>query len=429
MIRPEIYPSPRNPHAFNRCAHARGRPSTILLFSSFAEIGNGGQESLRQLVSRLDPARFRAVVVVPREGSLSRSLREIRIGVEILPLPKISLADSGEVLQALARLRRLVARERIAILHSDGPRNTFYAAVAGMLQRKPVVWHVRTSRKDPYDALLYGMCTRLILVADALKFRFRFRGSTRKCVTIHNGVDLLRFRLSCVVDGDGAEFGIERNDLVIATAGRLEARKGLLTLIEACAGLKGRHPKFKLLVAGRVEETQYARTCRQRAAEFGVLDRIRFLGHVPDMHRLLPQADIFVLPSIADEAFSRSILEAMAAGLPVVATDVGGAREAVVVDETGFLVPAGSSCALSTKLRRLAGDPELRRRMGRAGRARAVRCFDIEDNVARTGRLYQALQTKVSAGWRCALPERRSAARRGPVPCVPERARREAEHV
>ncbi|MCU0561209.1 MAG: glycosyltransferase [Desulfobacterales bacterium] len=319
--------------------------------------------------------------------------------------------------------------ERIAILHSDGPRNTLYAAITGRLQGKPVVWHVRTSRKDPYDALLYFACTRLILVADALKSRFRFRGAAGKCVTIHNGVDVLRFRPSRAVGADGTEFGVERNDLVIATAGRVEASKGQLTLIEACAALKANHPNFKLLLAGRVGEPPYARRCRQRAAELGLGDRVRFLGHVPDMHRLLPHTDIFVLPSIADEAFPRSTLEAMAAGLPVAATDVGGAREAVLDNETGFLVPAGSRSALSDKLKLLAGDPELRRRMGRAGRARAVCCFDIQDNVARTGRLYQELQERASMGLRLTLPDRRRASRQGPAHRTPVSARRNTESV
>lgn len=410
-------------------SESTGPGSVILFFSSLAETGHGGQESLLHLVLRLDPSRCRAVVVTPQEGSLSHALRAKHIAVEVLPLPRISPLNLGGVVRAFSSLRHLVIRQRIDILHSDGPRNTFYAGITGMLQRKPVVWHVRSSRKDPYDGLLYGLCTRLILVANALKPRYRLWGSAPKCVTIHNGVDLVRFQPSSAVDRERAEFGLQNNDLVIVTAGRIEADKGQHTLIEACAGLKSKHPNLRLLLAGRVAEPAYALRCRQRAAELGVLERICFLGHVPDMHRLLPRADIFVSPSIANEALSRAILEAMAAGLPVVATDVGGAREAVAVDETGFLVPAGSSSALSAKLNLLAGDPELRRRMGRAGRARAVGCFDVEDNVARTGRLYQALQAKASPGWRCALPGRQPVARRDPVDRVPERARREAEHV
>ena len=116
--------------------------------------------------------------------------------------------------------------------------------------------------------------------------------------------------------------------------------------------------------------------------------RIKFLGYRTDIPELFSAADIFTLPSHR-EGMPRSIIEAMMAGLPVVATDIRGSREEVVPDETGLLVPVGDAEALAAALTRLSGEPVLRRRLGEAGRARALALYDeaqvIDRQVRRLG--------------------------------------------
>ena len=129
-------PSPPNRHA-------------ILYFSSFAAAGWGGQESLWHLVSRLDRREFRPVVVLPHAGSLSERLLGHGIDVRFVELPRVAAANIRSMIQAERSLLSIIDQERIGILHTDGPRNTFYAGIAGKLKRKPVVWHVRTSIADP----------------------------------------------------------------------------------------------------------------------------------------------------------------------------------------------------------------------------------------------------------------------------------------
>ena len=127
----------------------------------------------------------------------------------------------------------------------------------------------------------------------------------------------------------------------------------------------------------------------QRADTYGVRERIRFAGHQEDVRQLLRASDIFVLPSIRDEAFSRSLLEAMALGRPVIATTCGGSSEAFEEGSSGFMVPPADSVALAEKLALLAARKDLRHRIGRAARRRVEASFGIDQNIERTVQVYE----------------------------------------
>jgi glycosyltransferase involved in cell wall biosynthesis len=129
------------------------------------------------------------------------------------------------------------------------------------------------------------------------------------------------------------------------------------------------------------------------------MENVHFLGHVENVRQLLHATDIFVLPSIGGEAFPRSVLEAMSSGIPVVATNCGGTREALANDVSGFLVRPKDSSEMARQIAILAEDCLLRSRMGGAGRKIAVERFGIERNLARTVGLYrEVIQAKGLAG-------------------------------
>jgi len=168
--------------------------------------------------------------------------------------------------------------------------------------------------------------------------------------------------------------------------------KGQLCLIEACGRVYREHSSLQLLFAGDIVDEGYLEKCRQKARDYGIEERTVFAGHEPDVAGLLNEIDIFVSSSFG-EAFSRAIIEAMAARKPIIATDVGGAREAVVDGVTGFIVLPGDSEAMAQKLRLLLGDSELRRHMGGAARKRVETLFTIDRNVALTETLYDEILT------------------------------------
>jgi glycosyltransferase involved in cell wall biosynthesis len=203
------------------------------------------------------------------------------------------------------------------------------------------------------------LTTAVVCVADAT---LRQGLAARACdptraVVIHNAVDVGSFQARADTAGTCR----------IVSVGRFAYPKDFATLLDALelvegdwhAALVGDGPGLGE-VAARVEAR----------------GRIELLGPRGDVSEVLARSDVFVLSS-RSEGFPVSILEAMAAGLPVVATDVGGVAEAVVHDETGYLVPPGDPRALAEALERLVADPDLRRRLGESGRARALRLFDV----------------------------------------------------
>jgi glycosyltransferase involved in cell wall biosynthesis len=206
--------------------------------------------------------------------------------------------------------------------------------------------------------------------------------------TIRNGVDLSRFT---GVDRTGARevLGLGGRGLVVVTIGRLVPVKDHMTLLEALAQLHRRGTAVTAVIAG---DGPLKDQLRQQAAALGLGDAVRFLGHRTDVETVLAAADVFVLSS-ESEGLSNTILEAMAAGLPVVATSVGGADEIIQDGVTGRLVPSGSPVKMAEALASMLGDPAVRRSMGSAGRARAEAEFSLEGMVQRYQVLYCELAT------------------------------------
>jgi len=367
-------------------------PVNIVLFSSFPHLGWGGQESLLQLVARFDPTQFRPIVVVPEKGSLSRQLDVIGVDVQVVNLPRISLENAAGIASGLCQLIRIIKRSKAAVLHTDGPRNTFYAALIGRFICRPVIWHVRAWTKDPFDRLLYCLSSKLILVATGLHWRFPFRGSSRECTVIHNGVDLRRFRPATTSASDRNRWGIGRDEIVITAVGRIESQKGQDILIRACNKIYS--GRLRLLFAGSVTDPGYKSECDRVASKLGCDVSVQFLGHITDMPGLMAVTDIFVLPSTYGEGFPRSVLEAMACGRPVIVTKTGGAAEAVEDGISGFVVAPGNPEELARKIIMLAADQHLRIKMGAAGRERAEKLYDINLNYERTVAVYREVIQK-----------------------------------
>jgi glycosyltransferase involved in cell wall biosynthesis len=170
---------------------------------------------------------------------------------------------------------------------------------------------------------------------------------------------------------------------VVLTTARLDAQKGHRYLIEAAA----RVPKATFVFAGEGPERG---ALEAYAHMLGVDDRVVFLGYRKDIPDLLASCDLFVLPSLY-EGFPLSILEAMAAGKPVIASAAGGSDEAIVHEETGLLVPQADAASLTRTIQRVLSDPALALRLAAAGKARAYEEFSIETMVQRVTDVYHEL--------------------------------------
>lgn len=177
------------------------------------------------------------------------------------------------------------------------------------------------------------------------------------------------------------------SEIILGTAGRLIALKGIEYLLQAAAALQSEFPGIRVEIAGAGPQRE---KLEETVAQIGLAGRVKFLGWVDDVQWVLPRWDVFVMPSL-EEGFPIAALDAMAAGLPVIASSVGGIPELVVDGETGWLVPPADVATLVSRLRPLLCDPEQRQSMGAAGRDRVRDHFSLVQMTQDFTQLYDEL--------------------------------------
>jgi glycosyltransferase involved in cell wall biosynthesis len=226
--------------------------------------------------------------------------------------------------------------------------------------------------------------------AEMLRRFFPSGTLARKTTLIPRGVDAARFRPDPGLRADGrAAWGLGPDDVVVGTAATLIPLKGHETIVDAVSRLD---EPTQVRIAGGPLESDYSRQLRTSVATRGVSERVCFLGHVDDMPKFLNSLDVFVLATRASgEGCPVALLEAMATGVAVVATDVPGSREILADDSSGTRVPADDPERLAEALRPLLVDPALRRCRGAAARQTVLDRFTIEREVADHVRLYHRL--------------------------------------
>jgi glycosyltransferase involved in cell wall biosynthesis len=234
------------------------------------------------------------------------------------------------------------------------------------------------------EHLLSHLAYRVVGVSDDTTHNLRHyeRIPEGKLATIPNGIDLQPIRSDATQLRQ--ELGIAPGTPVIGTAGRLAHQKGLEFLVQAAEMLRPRFPDLKILIVGEGSEQAALQEMVDRA---GLQENVRLLGLRMDIPDLLALFDIYALPS-RWEGLPMAILEAMAAGLPIVGSAVGGVPTAVREGVNGFLVEPEDAASLAGALERLLNDPNLRRRMGEAGRKRYEASFTARQMTRRYEKLY-----------------------------------------
>ena len=333
-----------------------------------------------------------------------------REGFVTWPVPIARRALTPAHLTSLWRLYRLMKAQRFDIVHVHTP-------VAAVLGRLAAAWagvpHVVYTahgfyfheRMRPWarrsvvavEKLLGRCCTDVLLSQSREDVDTTIREgiiAPERVRWIGNGVEVERFRASSLDPTLRASLGLKPQERVVGFIGRLVREKGVEALLRALARVRGRLPEVRLLVVGDSLQGERDRGAKNRVrALIEQLDLGRTVvlaGQREDVPALLKLMDVFTLPSHR-EGMPRSVLEAMASGLPVVATDIRGCREEVVDGQTGHLVPVGDVEALSEALLALLQDEEKARVMGLAGQARATTLFDERAVLERQLDAYRTL--------------------------------------
>jgi len=367
---------------------------TVVLF--IPHLGVGGAElQLCLLAPRLRDAGWEPLVATI-EDLHGIAPRLSASGVEVIFLPRAG-RSGWDTIVALARVAR---RRRVSIVHAWLWASNWRASVARFLApHTHVVASIRSTEDDlgPWHRIAYRAIAPLF---DAIIVNSRAvleRSAERTGIPrdnyrlVANGVELDR------VDRESREPAVTpwdpEPDPVVGYVGTLHARKRALSLAPLAARILARVPRARFLIVGDGPERA---PLEAACGRLGIADRFAFVGYAERVAPFLRRMDVLMHPSM-NEGSSNSILEAMAAGVPVVAYAVSGNRETVVHGETGFLLPDGREEALAAAVADLLIDPVEARRFGAAGRARIERDFSVDAMVRATAAVYDEV---ISEHWR-----------------------------
>jgi sugar transferase (PEP-CTERM/EpsH1 system associated) len=359
-------------------------------------VENLNRGGLERVVIELVKAQVAAghncqVVCLYDRGGLAGELDAI--GVPVVACNK----RTGLDLPAMWRMRRALRRHRTRVLHSHNSIPHYYAVLSSLGIGLKRVINTRHGMGD-YNAssrreFLFRLSMRLTDVAasvcEAAMARLAATGAApvAKLVAVPNGIHPGQFRPANpqARDALAAELGFAAGTLLVGFVGRLNWAKDLCTLIEAFALVERQRDDVALVLVGDGDQRQALQSCAEAA---GIAERVVFLGDRSDVPALLAAFDVFAMSSIS-EGYSIALLEACAAGLPIVTTRVGGNGEIVQDGVTGRLVPARDPTALADALAEVMADPQRRAAMAAAARAWLLEHGTFQAMAARYQRLYE----------------------------------------
>lgn len=328
------------------------------------------------------------VVSINSEGAIAKELRKKKIKVICLNCDKLTSFS-----KALSKLIKIIEDFKPDLIHSHLFHANIISRIAGNKTNIPVVcsqrnlgdwrswWH------NWLDKLTSKWCKKIICSSNAIKNSVQKKTgiSKDKFIVIHNGIDIQKY-----IKAKKAKLNIAKKFLVIGCVANLRKEKGHKYLIKAAKKVVDKIPNCIFLLVG---DGKLRKDLEKQIEELNLKKNILFLGSRKDIPNLMKAMDVFVLPSIS-EGFGIVLVEAMASGVPVVATKVGGIPEIVVENKTGYLVNPKDSSNLTNKMTELLKSSSLRKRFSSTGIKRAKNKFTIQRYVNEHEKIYKSLIEK-----------------------------------
>jgi glycosyltransferase involved in cell wall biosynthesis len=378
------------------CKHAENSalPQVLLVLDQFPKTLGGGERNVLKLAALLPQYGYRASILTfsvhPESAVLA--LTSPPCPIYLLPLQR---TYDLTALRSALDLRTFIRQQQIQIVQTYFESSDLWAGfVTKTMSNAKLIWSrrdmgiLRARKHRLAYRLMAGVPDAVFAVSEQVR-RHSIevdRINPARVQTIYNGIDLR--------DWDTASRPTTPSDrLLVTTVGNIRRLKGHDVFIKAAASIVPHFPNASFSIAGDVLEPGYFAELQALVRDLNLSDRFHFAGDVTDMRQHLSAANIFVLPS-RSEGFSNAIIEAMAASLPVVATNVGGNSEAVRDGVSGFLIPSGDPAALAAAISRLLSDQSQAKAMGAAGKAFVAENFTTEAMMTRIASVYEKLLYK-----------------------------------
>jgi len=368
----------------------------LLLFCEYTSL-NGGERSLLSVLRPILQHPFEVVVALPRQGDLVESLRQLDV-----PTIPFDFHASDGIRQRQPELRQqlwaLIADVQPDLVHANSLATSRLAGPVVQDLHCPSLGHLRDIIGISRAALEDLAChTRLAAVSQATKHWYVEAGlASNRISVLHNGVDLQRFRPRPSSGILHRQLDLPPTAEIVGAIGQIGVRKGLDVLLDAMVEVVAEDPACHLAVIGKrhsakAEAVEYERRLLRRAEEAPLRGHVHFLGERMDVHDLLPEF-CFLAHAARQEPLGRVLLEGAAAGVAIVATDVGGTTDIFPPGAgAAVLVKPADHEALAGAISRLLSVPEERIRLGQAARKRAEECFGSADAAQRLLEIYEEL--------------------------------------
>jgi glycosyltransferase involved in cell wall biosynthesis len=364
------------------------RPHILYLIDGLWSLG-GAENALLRAVRLLPRDRFRCSIGTFRLRATLPALQDLPCPVHEFPLTSVF---GWQAFQSARKLRRFIRTERVDIVHTFFQTADLWGGAIAKLSGCPILISSRRdmgilrsrSHRAAYR-MLGPMFDQVHAVSEAVRqYTLREEGlAADKVVTIPNGIE-------CGTDAERTRVGFTSTRPVILTVSHLRRIKGIDVLIRAMDRVRRSYPEAMLLIAGAVNEPAYLEELNALVETLGLSANVRFLGKANNVQELLEQCDVFCLLS-RSEGMSNALLEAMAAGIPCVATAVGGTPEVIEDGRTGYLVPSEDAGAAAERILRLLDHPEEARQIGDAARLVVRQRFSAQRMVDDLVRSYEGL--------------------------------------
>jgi L-malate glycosyltransferase len=344
----------------------------LFMIDQLCEQG-GAERVMLQTIKLLPKDRFRSSLITFKIDTGLELFANLPCPCQVFPLRR---TYDWNAFRTARSIRRFITQEGIDIVHTFHETSDLWGGFISRMRNGPALVSSRRDMgilRSPKHDLAYRMMNSLFdlvfTVSEEVR-RFTIAKDAiapEKVVTLYNGLDLDAINISHRDRSLRQVFGLNAEAQVILTVGHIRHIKGIDVLLETAANVVREFPQAVFAILGRKSDSDYSRRLDDQIAKLGIQKNVRFLGELNQVLPVLNMADIFFLPS-RSEGFSNALIEAMACGLPCVATHVGGNPEAVEDGHSGYLVESEDATSAADRILRLLREPAKAKKMGIAGR-------------------------------------------------------------